>query len=322
MILTSIDYYSGTGYFDSIIECENFIDRVSKLINPKDEYYIERQEIKLGEKFSNKIGSVFKMYGGLKTTSDNRVKLALQLPGTFCKQFEKQQEAIKFLGQYLKATRIDIAMDDFNRRISQNAINKLGELGHYKGVEHYELISSKVCQDAEKISTCYFGSSLKSVRFYNAEKVHGFKADRWELQARGEYSEQISNLINETKEENLGKVQAGLVTHSIDFIRKGKNWRDEQRYYFWQKLRENSEAIKLRGPIKEYSINKTIQWIDKQVCPSLSMIYFGFGRQAYLEYMENVATKGVSRLNENQLAIIQYLQKNKNETNLLLGETL
>jgi DNA relaxase NicK len=320
MLLTSIDYFSGTGFFDSVMNCEDFIDEITRLIKPRDEYYIESQEIRLGEKFTSKFGSVFKMYGGIKTTSDQRVKLALQLPGTFCQRFENQHEAIKFLGEHLKPTRIDIALDDYKRRISQKGIDKLGELGHYKGVESYELISSKTAQDSEKVSTCYFGSSLKSVRFYNAEKVHGFPADRWELQARGEYSEQISSLIKQTLPEDLSKIQASLVTHAIDFVRKGENWRSEQRYYFWEKLREGTEAIKLRGPSTASSLEKSTKWLDKQVCPTLSMLYFGLGRTNYLKYMETLAMRGKKRLNEQQLAIIAYLQRTSEESYLNLPE--
>jgi hypothetical protein len=161
---------------------------------------------------------------------------------------------------------------------------------------------------------------LKSVRFYNAEKVHGFPADRWELQARGEYSEQISSLIKLTKPENLPKIQLSLITHAIDFVRKGENWRKEERYYFWEKLRENTEAIKLKPPSKEYSLEKSKKWLDKQVCPTLSMLYFGLGRTNYLKYMENLALSGEKKLNEHQLAIIAYLQRVSEESYLNLPE--
>jgi hypothetical protein len=81
MIVTSIDYASGTGYFDTMTEAESFIDSVAKLIHPKDETYIDTQGTRIGEKFQLNIGSVFKINGGIKTTSDDRIKIALQLPG-------------------------------------------------------------------------------------------------------------------------------------------------------------------------------------------------------------------------------------------------
>ena len=160
---------------------------------------------------------------------------------------------------------------------------------------------------------------MKKVRFYNAEKVHNFPADRWELQARGDYAEQITNLINKTEEKKLAKLQAGLVTHCIDFVRKGETWRDEEQYYFWKKLREGNEKIKLRGTVNEFSIEKTAQWFDKQVSPSQSMLYFGLGRKTYLDYMESLAIKNANRLNEYQLATIRYLQKNKDTVKDLLN---
>jgi hypothetical protein len=134
--------------------------------------------------------------------------------------------------------------------------------------------------------------------------VHEIPADRWELQSRGEYAEQITSLIKETNPENLAKIQASLVTHAIDFVRKGESWRDETRYYFWEKLREGTEPIKLKGISTEYAIEKTCKWLDKQVSPSLSMLYFGLGRQTYLDYMENLAIKAKNRLKEEQLTIV------------------
>lgn len=315
MILTSIDYFSGTGFFNSIIEVERFINEISQLMNPKNEYYIEEQEIRIGEKFTSRIGSVFKMYGGTRATN-GRVKLILQLPGSFCKRIENQKEAIKFLSENLKATRIDIALDDYDRRINQSAIDKLGQLGHYKGVERYELISSKTAQDSEKEQTCYFGSALKSIRFYNAEAVHGFPADRWELQARGEYAEQITNVLNEIDSDNLPKTMGGFVTHAIDFIQRGETWRHETRYQFWKELREQCDRAKLKGPNKESSIEKINKWFNKQICPSQAIYYLGFGKENYLELMENFALEGEKRLNKHQKAIITYLQRTDEKTNL------
>jgi len=183
-----------------------------------------------------------------------------------------------------------------------------------------ELRSSKGSQDSETVSTCYFGTSDKVVRFYNAEKVHEILADRWELQARGEYAEKITSLIRETKPENLAKIQASLVTHAIDFIRRGETWRDEKRYYFWEKLREGTEEIKLKGINKEYSIEKSAKWIDKQVCAALTVFYEGFGRANYLKYMEAVAIRGKERLNPKQQAIIAYLKRESQEIYLNLPE--
>jgi len=216
MIEMAVDYLSGISLFDDMKSCEEFIDDLAGLMSPKDEIYIENKETTLGERFTMRVGSVFKMYGGIRVTKEEKIKLALQLPGQFCRRFGNEQEAITMFGETMRPTRVDLRLDDYKRRITQEGVNTIANKGHYKGVDSYELISSKGGQDAEAVKTCYFGSSLKEMRFYNAEAIHGFQADRWELQARGHYSEEVlvRLLENVSNKKKLTQTMGGIVTSS------------------------------------------------------------------------------------------------------------
>jgi hypothetical protein len=57
-----------------------------------------------------------------------------------------------------------------------------------------------------------------------------------------------------------------------------------------------------------------IKWLDHQVAPSLSVLYFGLGRTNYLKFMEEIAQRKHENLGEHQLAMIAYLQRTNEET--------
>jgi hypothetical protein len=313
MLQATLDYFSGVTHFESLAHCEEFLDDVARLISPKDEIFIEAKPTLLGENFNLRIGSIFKLYGGIRTEND-KVKLALQIPGTFCRKLGNQREAVEMLANTLKPTRVDLALDDYQRRVTQNAVNHLGQKGHYKGVEHYELISSKGSQDDQPVSTCYFGASLKAMRFYNAEAVHGFPADRWELQARAHYAEEATfNLLQCTDSEELFPQAIGaMVTGAIDFIKPGINSYYDRRYAFWQNLRDEIGTIKLNPPSQEHSLEKVQRWIERQWQPTLRVLYEGLGRQNFFNYLEREAlNRDLDKLTEYQLAWISYLKRSK-----------
>lgn len=309
-LLSSIDYLSGVGKFNSLKNAEEFIDDLAGLLIIKDEPYIENKPVRIGQLYQMSVKSAYKMYGGLKSTIDDRWEMTIQLPGEFCRGMKNQQEGLETFCSELRATRIDCALDDRKRRISQSAVNTIGIKGDYVGVDSYKLMASKGSQEQEEILTCYFGSANKSLRFYNAEAVHGFDADRWEATFRGEYAEQAVYSILE-KPEDFSITLGSLVTGAIDFVERGGNWDYQPRYIFWQSLRDELGQIKLTAPKQEYSIAKSLAWIEHQIEPTLAMLYEGLGRQAYLNFMEKSATRGIPKLKPHHNAIIANLKNSE-----------
>ena len=308
VLSTHIDYYSGTCYLNTLKEAEEFFDDLARMVNPRDELTIERKPRKLGEDYTWRIDSVWGIYGAMRTTQD-RVKIGLQLPGEFCRKLENQNEAVQFFQEYTIPTRIDLALDDQKRRISQSKLNAIAKLGHYKGVDSYKFIESKACQDGEEGGTCQFGQTDKVIRYYNAEIVHNLPADRWELQSRGDYACQITSKL---AQESIEAVAGGIVTGAIDFVSRGETWRHETRYDFWTELREETGGpITIKPTSQEQSLDKMMNWLKRQVSPSLSVLYFGLGRTQYLSLMESLATYKNDQLTETQLSWIHYLQRAK-----------
>lgn len=309
VLMTHIDYYSGTAYLKSLEDCEEFCHRLADLLETRDEVTIEKKDRLLGERFNYAVNSVWGIFGAYRKTPD-KAKLAFQLPGEFCRKMADQEKAIKFLWETTHPTRIDIALDDYKRRITQNGVHRVAKLGHYKGINSYKFIESKACQDGEKGGTCQFGKSEKVIRYYNAEIVHNLPADRWELQARGDRACQIANIL---ATNSIKDYAGGIVTGSIDFVTRGENWRDEERYEFWEQLKE--ETLTPEGEIKispirpERSIDKSLRWLRHQAGPFLKVLYQGYGRQSYLNLMESIATDPKVKLSAQQESWINYLRR-------------
>ncbi len=309
MLLTHIDYYSGTAYLKNLEECDEFCHKLADLLEVRDEVTIEKRDRLLGEKFTYAVDSVWGMFAAYRQTPSN-AKLAFQLPGEFCRRMVNQEEAIKFLWQTTHPTRIDLALDDYKRRISQEALNDIANLGHYKGVNSYKFIESKACQDGDKGGTCQFGKSEKVIRYYNAEIVHGLPADRWELQSRGDRACQIVSILSTN---NVKDYAGAIVTGSIDFVKKQDTWRHEKRYRFWQCLKD--ETLIPQGEIEispirpDRSIDRSMRWLRHQVGPFLKVLYQSYGRQSYLNLMESIATDPKVNLSPQQESWINYLRR-------------
>jgi hypothetical protein len=228
---------------------------------------------------------------------------------------KNQEEGLRTFFESMRPTRIDLALDDGKRRISQEAVNTLGNKGDYVGVDSYKLISSKGSQEDDTTKTCYFGSGgNKSIRFYNAEAVHGIEADRWETTLRSHYSEQAVCEILENSNK-FGETIGSLVTGSIDFVERDHDYRYQPRYKFWQSIRDELPEICLKAPSQEYCIAKTLRWLEKQVSPSLGVISEGVGKEAYSKYMVQLAERGKKRFTEHHHALVKQLRKNEANLN-------
>ena len=307
MIKSSIDYLSGVGIFSTINQADNFIRELCNLLIKSDEYYIVQKPTKLGKQYSYRVGSVFKLYGGLRIVDDEYVEMALQAPGSFCRAMNCQKEGLKLFTSKMRVTRIDPTADDWSRRITQNAVNEIGNRGDYIGMESYKLVKSKGSKEDDSISTCYFGGSNKSLRFYNAEFMHGEPFDRWETTYRGEYSQQASEIVLEDL-NNFEKTLGGLVTGSIDFKKREGHWDSFKRYQFWESIRSELPEIKLKAPEQEFCLKKSMKWLESQAAPTLGMLKEGLGRTAYLNYMEALADRGTRRFKEHHQAIVRHLK--------------
>jgi hypothetical protein len=307
MLTARLDYVQGVCYFDDLSDLEAFLSSIASFLNPADEWSFRNYGLYTGEKFSKCFSSAASGFrGAYRQLRDGSFKAILFLPGTFMAACQGQSDLISFLSASgFRYTRLDIAVDDYLRRVSPGAVKQVGDLGDYTLVDSFKYISSG-SHSSLQVGTCYFGVSDKVLRFYDAEVMHGIPADRWELQLRRHYA-------NEVVEQFLDNPNclASLVFHSIDIIDRSRStWRRVYRYSWWQSLREEAgySVFPASSPY-EFDISRSIEWLYKQVAPTLAVCRHGLGEQGFTSLMDDVVASGSDRFQAHHYASIKYLQK-------------
>ena len=199
-----------------------------------------------------------------------------------------------------KCSRLDAALDDYRKIVSIDQLLKNTE--HLTGFRNTQLIQSGGL-DGFDSQTLYFGKggkkngskksnkgSDKQLRIYNTNQTHDFDAVRFELQLRDKYADRyfkailsdFNNLDNSDPDfdDRLAKSCINYLLGSFDFIKKkDKNLPRGTRCRFWSKFLKILEAtpIKIRLPKVEWVVERSMNWLYRQVSKTLFSIKSALG---------------------------------------------
>lgn len=316
-LLSRFDYLQGTFYCSGRYVVERLLNALSKFLSPADQWYWQNHGIFSGEKFDRAFASVNgKFRGGIRWDSEkHQCRGIIFIPGSFLSQLteHKQYRLIYWLDRLgLKFTRVDISLDDYDRRITFDQVREAGNNGLYQFFDKFDYRASKIVRDAPIVPTCYFGSekSDKRLRFYDADTVHGIGADRWELQLRRDYAEvAIEDYLAESD------CLARLLVGSIRFIEsRDENWRHLKTCDWWQSLVKATSGVKkLDRPKVENHPYDVIAWLERQVAPSLAVIHDGKGREWFIDFVDYLVDEGRVRFQPKHFALVEWFI-NKDES--------
>ncbi len=305
------DYLQGICLVDYESDIKKILDSVCELLPIGDSWSLLNRSLFLGESFTSAFSSIRgKLYGGFRC-DDLGYKILLQIPGSYWSQLESSNylTLIELLTDYgFHFTRVDIALDDYDRRIDFNSVKQAGELGNYKLVNTYKCVESSLIRGQLPIPTCYFGSSDKILRFYNAEVIHGIEADRWELQLRGDHAQSV--ICDYLQNQNcLGE----FVTGAVDFgFLSSDSWDSFKRFDWWESLRiDIGGSKKILLPSFNPCFEKSLKWLYAQVAPTLAVAYSGYGQEGFEALMKDLVSVGNSRL---KMYHHQWINELKKET--------
>lgn len=219
-----------------------------------------------------------------------------------------------------RLTRIDLALDDYTRKITFEQLYEVQEKDNYSGFNISGISSSKTRGKARG-NTYYFGSRNSGyfLRIYDkAVETDGeINAIRFELEAKQGRSEQIGALIYGSvgySEQQLKKLFVDLITGSIDFIERRHdttNLDRMKRLQWWQEFLDfvASVPLKFQLPKPERTLEKSRNWLNRQVCSTLAMLHEVYGENQYLQIMRKLLQDGRSRFTSHHKAIIKQGQK-------------
>lgn len=328
----SIDYLTFRLPIHSITDVESVASYLSQMI--QDEFvYKEGASFTpiVGNNFSNYSVSTrgCQLYWNLPQALDSSGDMMITLKGKTlapCNFMERVDIILQILNRGGKLTRIDPCIDAFDSSdITFDNLFSAYQLRNYSGCARRQMNQS----GTDKLGTTfYFGSreSAAFLRIYD-KSIESGKTDiswwRVELELKQKKAEAVGKLIYENivyNEKQLKQLVVDLVTGQVDFVDRGGADKDSgrkedisrcKRLEWWQNFIDsvNSAPLRLSPPAPQKSHEKTINWFNKQICPSLAMLHDSFGERQFQRMIRQWLSDGRPRLNDTHEALIRQAKK-------------
>ena len=242
----------------------------------------------------------------------------LEMSGQGCREYESYNQ-LSWKELFLECfrhdahfSRLDVAVDDFRGYFTISSLKRriknrecISKFKNAISIEKLDLESGD-----SKGETIYFGSASSRLQVRMYEKNHerqgkGFELEegldvwnRVELQTRNERSETIATLIA-TDYQELGKMVCGILKHYIRFAIPDKKDSNRSRWKtakFWEKFLGQVEKLRLSEVAPDRTVEKTLSWVDRQVTPSLAVLYEAFDGD--FELLQGLILNGADRLTD------------------------
>lgn len=297
--------------------------------------------------YEHKVIGINGLKGGFNVDSDGCISATVDLSGAYFEPLNRidQWRLIQGLGHTYKAdcSRIDLAIDDYTFSvIPVSNMRESWEQGNNFGFRNHKYVESGDTPETLK-KTWYFGSreSGKLTRIYN----HDEECMRHEVEFKRRYArvvfERILSLdrthdisveglhpcnefgdsldINSSFDQELYECMSSLVLGAIDFRDRGSRkdsgrvgCRDSVRLSFYQEYidKVGSTLSKIRLPKVPKSIQKTKNWIVRNVLPTLAMIKRGLSSSEFYVWMLEGVAKGEEKLNREKLLWAEEIKQN------------
>lgn len=284
--------------------------------------------------YENRIEGIEGIRGGFTVDDDGCVSTMIDLSGVYFKQLNPIDQWRLFRGLYytyqMKCSRIDLAIDDSTYSVLPiEEMYKAAKSGCNFGFRKVKAIESGECGN-ELDETKYFGSreSGKMVRGYD----HEGECQRLESEFKRRYSDEVYTKLATLERPDLfdnkwdnstafkmfrtsdncwsntiQKTMASIALGAIDFRdRKSRKdatrggFRDSTRCEFYQVLLDKIEVEPYRVRFIEQprSIRKSLEWVKRQVAPTLATLAGGLGRHKFNLLIQEIVQEGELRMDK------------------------
>ena len=268
---------------------------LEKLFHIETDYFLHEDHAFYGYKEQYILGDISVM-----TSPEEKNGILIELKGRGCRQIEMYLQAqkrewtdffhdIQNMGGIFK--RIDIAINDRFGILDVGRLKekcKKGECtSYFRGIgtnEEGRFHKQREDNRMEMGETLYIGSKKSEIYFCIYEKdyeqyirqgVSMAEADvknRFEIRLKNDRAK--SAIEDYLEHGDIGKTAFGIIHHYIRFLEPGKgtkqNWKLDGDWQLFIGLEQRK--IKLTMKPEPYTIEKTYNWINKQVMPSLKML--------------------------------------------------
>lgn len=272
-------------------------------------------------------GHIWVLYGG----KDN-MGIHVQLSGQGCREYETiySGDWIKLFERLMNAnanvTRLDLAVDDIclNGRKPYWTVKQLArkaKKGEARTIWKEGIQEEKIrFEDGQsKGITLYCGSKSSLIQMVIYEKDHERKNanvelednvtawNRCELRLKKERAMMAVDWI--TQGLSVGELTFGIIKNYINFVDR-TNDSNKSRWpvsKFWAKFVQDGEKLKLTAKLPDITIERKMDWIYRQVVPSLAEIWVAMG--APEGYFQEMIKEGMERMKDYQWQRAREYQK-------------
>ena len=220
------------------------------------------------------------------------------------------QLLIKFADQMGgKCTRIDVFWDDYQRIVNPNELIKVIQRDDFSGVRHaaqrQKYDRGRLIRDEVNFGERGSRGNGKYLRFYDKflESKCEQNCCRWEV----EFTQRKADAVFKKLAQTLGDLDVfaslcgSLVAGCVTFVHRmaDKNVSRMKRYEWWEKILEIlGEPIKVRTERKVDSLHGKMEWVTRNVSPSLACLRRVFvNDKAFLRWLYDLCHEGESRMN-------------------------
>jgi len=208
-----------------------------------------------------------------------------------------------------KYTRFDIAIDDYDKRISFEQVRDAIACKNYANFKKAQII--KNYGDDWGGFTIYCGSSasLRMLRFYDkfAQTKGAINSYRWEAQLRDEAATKAVYEWLEVFEEMSAQYLASLVLGCVTFVERGKekNVPRMVELPWWKEFREAVGSIRHSFQTIPTTLKKAQKWVNHQVCKTLRIMHEVVGGKRFANWLIREMLKAEKRYTKADLARLE-----------------
>lgn len=284
-------------------------EKVLQVIGIPEKDFVQMPKGGLGYKSQKRSGHI-----AVFTDGKPDMGIHVEMSGQGCREFDASSGRWRELFSRVfevggHFTRLDVAIDDrqglFFLSEIQEKMQRREVRSRFK--EGRETTSYGFTDDPGRDGkTLYFGSmkSDAQIRIYDKAVEQGIEGVwiRTEVQCRRERANILAGYLCES--DDLGAIAARVLKNYLAFIDPSSD-SNKARWAvssWWEKFLGAVERLKLTVKKAERTIEQVREWFEKQVSPSLALIFMSAGGD--LDYLVDLVTQGKKRLKPRHMAML------------------
>ena len=329
-----IDYFRGTVWLDGQSAVEHLMEGIGRLLDDVLVWEYNQGSF-MGKQWAHRGHSIKGLKWWWNNPGDGQAQahLLISMSGSVVSQIPVR----KFWGfcrdvlalVNFKVTRLDIAIDDYFKRLNELDIKEAAECGNFAIVQSISPYRTHRKGGIVEGFTWYFGSknSDNFARFYDKATESKGEIDSYRLE--GQFADEKAHLIwkqwlsiPDSEFDNISpRYLSGSVLGLIEFVdRSGSNGSKQKnicrmkRLGWWQQFVEACGAHIRHSVVRaDTTLERAKQWIAKQVMPTLAAIQKTLGLLDFRGWLDEGMAKAAANFTAEQTAKIMQWSKGKSD---------